>query len=526
MNSTGAGLRPATVLPVLAATALLLTGCGFVHISLGGGAASSTEPVSYQAELAYARCMQTHGVPGYPDPSSSGSGHVSTSRGTGHVAGSPTSPAERANAACEHLLTSATATATASATDTVGAAASAASSTPGSGPADCLDARPTCYTPAQLQVAYGIKPLLQRGLTGRGETIVLPEFPPAATGSSSTGDQVPTSSDIRQDLARFDRGFDLPAAQVRVVNSLAHAASPWQASPEEVEDTEIVHALAPDAAIREVLIPSSPTTSTAAVSAAVVAAVRLGLTQGGVISLSVGAGEQCFTAAEVAQWNSVLQAAERDRVTVVASLSDYGAATTACPPEAGAATVKGVDLPASDPLTLAVGGTTLHASEATGAYLGETAWNTSPSASGGGFSRLFSRPAYQDGVVTEATRGAPDVSADADPDTGMALAFSGNGSGSGSGYVYPAAGGTSAAAPLWAAVIALADQDAGRSLGFINPALYNIGRGASYHQAFHDVTSGNNTVAASTGYEAAPGWDPVTGWGSPNAQVLVPLLAR
>jgi len=209
-------------------------------------------------------------------------------------------------------------------------------------------------------------------------------------------------------------------------------------------------------------------------------------------------------------------------VTVVASLSDYGAETTACPPGSGAATDKGVDLPASDPLTLAVGGTTLQASHATGAYLGETVWNTSPSASGGGFSRLFSRPAYQDGVVTEAARGAPDVSADADPDTGMALAFSDGGN----GYLYPAAGGTSAAAPLWAAVIALADQDAGRSLGFVNPAIYNIGRGTSYHQAFHDVTSGNNTVATSTGYQAAPGWDPATGWGSPNAQVLVPLLAR
>jgi hypothetical protein len=87
--------------------------------------------------------------------------------------------------------------------------------------------------------------------------------------------------------------FGLPAARLQVVNTLAHATSPWLAATEEVEDTEIVHALAPDAAIREVLIPSSYTASPGRVSAAVVAALRLGLAQGGVISLSTGAGEQC-----------------------------------------------------------------------------------------------------------------------------------------------------------------------------------------------------------------------------------------
>jgi subtilase family serine protease len=104
----------------------------------------------------------------------------------------------------------------------------------------------------------------------------------------------------------------------------------------------------------------------------------------------------------------------------------------------------------------------------------------------------------------------------------MALAFS--------DHTLIAAGGTSAAAPLWAAVIALADQYAGHPLGFVNPALYEIGRSASYRQAFHDVTTGTNTVTfpaqTITGYQAALGWDPVTGWGSPDAQVLIPLLAR
>ena len=91
-------------------------------------------------------------------------------------------------------------------------------------------------------------------------------------------------------------------------------------------------------------------------------------------------------------------------------------------------------------------------------------------------------------------------------------------------------GGTSATAPLWAGLIALADQYADHHLGFVNPALYRIGRGPLYHRAFHDITTGTNTVRfppkTITGYQAAPGWDPVTGLGSPNAQALVPLLAR
>ena len=120
----------------------------------------------------------------------------------------------------------------------------------------------------------------------------------------------------------------------------------------------------------------------------------------------------------------------------------------------------------------------------------------------------------------------PDVAADAHPATGMTLAVSES---TASPSSSPASG-TSAAAPLWAALIALADQYAGHPLGFVNPAIYRIGRSTSYHQAFHDITTGNNTVTfpheTITGYQASPGWDPVTGWGSPNAQALIPLLAR
>jgi subtilase family serine protease len=91
-------------------------------------------------------------------------------------------------------------------------------------------------------------------------------------------------------------------------------------------------------------------------------------------------------------------------------------------------------------------------------------------------------------------------------------------------------GGTSESAPIWAGIIALADQYAGRHLGLVNPAIYQIGRSSHYTSAFHDVTSGNNTPKFSghtfVGYSATVGWDPVTGWGSPNARVLVALLAH
>jgi subtilase family serine protease len=214
--------------------------------------------------------------------------------------------------------------------------------------------------------------------------------------------------------------------------------------------------------------------------------------------------------------NAALEKAREQHVTVVASSGDTGTVSDQGPP-------RQVSLPASDPLVLAVGGTTLDATWATGAYHGEMAWNEGTEASGGGYSKLFVRPTYQNGVARiGATRGVPDVAANADSSTAMALDFA-------DGGLYPAQG-TSAATPLWAGVIALADQQAGQHLGFVNPAIYAIAGGPAYHQAFHDVVTGDNSVLWPTGvfagYTAGPGWDPVTGWGSPNAQYLVPLLAH
>jgi subtilase family serine protease len=310
---------------------------------------------------------------------------------------------------------------------------------------DC-DSLTTCYTPHQLRVAYGIQPLLDRGIDGRGETVVLPEL-------ASSRLSPPQVSDIRQDFSRFDSLFGLPAPRLRVVTTLAGPVSPLLADQEEVLDLEMVHVVAPGAAIVVDLVKATALNNPGNAIAAAVAAIRPGLSEGGVISISAAGqtgGEHCDTRAQIASLHSALQAAARHHVTVVAASGDVGAAT----------------------------------------------------------------------------RGVPDVAADASGHSGMALAISDGGG----KFTIRNSGGTSASAPIWAGLIALADQYAGRHLGFVNPAIYRIGRSAFYRRAFHDITRRDNTVRfppkTITGFRAAAGWDPVTGWGSPDARVLIPLLAR
>jgi subtilase family serine protease len=414
-------------------------------------------------------------------------------------------------------------TACAAALGLLTAAGAPAHALAGPGGNDCLAASPpSCYTPQQFRTAYDIQPLLDRGIDGRGETVSMIVYP---AGPAISPPQV---TDIRQDLAIFDGRFRLPAAHISVVTTLAGADSPWAAGLEEVIDTEIVHAVAPRAALRVVLMPSSPQDTPAAAAAAMLAALPLAIRDTDVVSFSGALGEHFFSPAQVAQMHGILRQAAARQVTVVASSGDLGALSDVF--HFGTAPVKEVSLPASDPFVLGVGGTALTAGPQTGSYVGETAWNQAVrgggiAASGGGFSGIFTRPAYQDGVPgTEATRGVPDVAGDAG--TGMALARQAGGG----SYQLLSAGGTSAAAPLWGGLMADADQLAGHDLGFVNPALYRIARSARYGQAFHDVTTGNNTMVMNgvtyTGYQAGPGWDPVTGLGSPDATVLVPILSH
>jgi subtilase family serine protease len=354
---------------------------------------------------------------------------------------------------------------------------------------DCLTASPPCYAPPQFRAAYDIQPLLDRGIDGRGETVTMIVFSAGPTNSP------PQVTDIRQDLATFDRLFDLPPARLQVVTSLAGASARWEAGTEEVMDTEIVHAVAPAAALRVVLMPADNSDTADGVAADTLAGLQLAIRETDVVSFSGGLGEDYFSPAQVAEMHGLLREAAARHGTVVAASGDQGVVSPIG--RLGVAPVKGVGLPASDPLVLAVGGTVLTADPQTGSYVGETAWNQAivpgqdSFASGGGFSDLFPRPAYQNGVPgTQATRGVPDVAGDADGQTGMALAVdAGDGS-----HDLRSAGGTSASTPLWGGLMALADQLAGRDLGFVNPAIYRIARRPLYARAFHDVTVGNNTV--------------------------------
>jgi len=405
------------------------------------------------------------------------------------------------------------------------------------GPASsCLSPPASCYAPDLFRVEYGTQALLDSGIDGRGETVTLLDAAPPGPSASAcpppcTIVNGPATSDIRRDLAAFDSEFRLSAARIEVVTSLADPASPWQVNDQEAADAEIVHTVAPAATLRLVLLPSNAMDSAATATAGMIAGLRLAVSGTDVASIGFGLGEHFFTTAQAAEMHSILAGAEAHHVTVIAGSGDNGGFSDTW--WFGTA-VKEVSLPASDPLVLAAGGTTFTGNLSAGAYIRETAWNSqngsfseSLGASGGGFSHLYARPAYQDGVPgISAMRGVPDVAGDADQQGGWVALLTTGGKTSISSY-----SGTGAAAALWAGLMALADQYAHHDLGFVNPAIYRIARSPSYHQAFHDITTGSNIQtlaypAGTAGYQAGPGWDPVTGWGSPDAQVLIPLLAR
>lgn len=179
-----------------------------------------------------------------------------------------------------------------------------------------------------------------------------------------------------------------------------------------------------------------------------------------------------------------------------------------------------------------VGGTTLTTTGPNGAYVSETVWNwdvefgiTAGIGSGGGISTVYPIPAWQQGVNMSANQGSttmrnvPDVAFTAD----NIYVIADNGS------QLPGTGGTSCAAPLWAAFAALVNQQAAASghppLGFLNPAIYAIGESSSYASDFHDITTGNNTSPNSPGkFYAVAGYDLCTGWGTPNGLNLIGAL--
>jgi subtilase family serine protease len=373
------------------------------------------------------------------------------------------------------------------------------------------------YSPQTVQRVYGVSPLLRRGIDGRGETVVLPEtIPPGSQ---------PLDTNLRQDLAAFDTRNHLRAVDLTMEKALGFTGETALADGEEVQDAEMVHTIAPGAKIAVMLAPFRAF----AFPSGMAALLRAAAGRGNVVSFSQSECERtsCLSAGQLRSLNGALREARDRHVSIFASAGDDG------PLSGGLRGGKEVTAPGSSPLVTSVGGTTLTARH--GAYGSESVWTdninhpTSSgarlSATGGGLSTRYARPGYQNGLpVIGNHRGVPDVAAMAQPGMATVLLRGGH------DHIFPA-GGTSESAPLWAGIAVLADQDAHRQLGFLNAGLYRIGRSPMYQRAFHDITHGNNTVTLPSGknvvgYSASRGWDPVTGWGTPNAQVLVPLLAK
>ncbi|HXY43342.1 MAG TPA: S53 family peptidase, partial [Acidimicrobiales bacterium] len=238
------------------------------------------------------------------------------------------------------------------------------------------------------------------------------------------------------------------------------------------------------------------------------------------------------TKASLLAFRGTYELAQRRHVTVLGAAGDWGATSQ---------TAKGtyydrrvINWPASDPLVTAVGGTQILL-DAAGKQVSPTrVWNDDgttvpPSAGGGGVSIIFARPSWQIGVaaVVGKHRGIPDVSMDASCNPGAYVYASYPGTFGGESPVC----GTSLASPLFAGIVALADQLAGHDLGLLNPTLYRLG--ADHAPGLVDVTHGNNSVriplkdgtAVVTGFAAVKGYDLASGWGTVKAAALVPELA-
>jgi subtilase family serine protease len=380
---------------------------------------------------------------------------------------------------------------------------------------------PLCYGPKQIQEAYDIQSLIDKGINGKGRTIVIID---AA--------QSPT---IRHDLNEFDEMFGLndPVLNIFAPNGLPPFDPSQEGNAGEISlDVEWAHAIAPRATIDLVLAPSLSFTD---ILSATQFAVEHNL--GAVISMSFGGSETCAPPDFLQAEHQIFAEATQKHITLLASAGDSGAFPS---PPGGVCNANGVivslgpgvEYPASDPLVTAVGGTRLVADTTTGKYVSETTWNDQEGATGGGISLVFARPEYQANVPGLTTsRGVPDVAYNADPETGVIVVCSS--CGAGPDFAAPF-GGTSAGAPQWAGIVALADQVAGKRLGFLNDAIYQIGEGSQYSSNFQDITTGNNTVFVNVngklvqvpGFSAGAGWDAVTGWGTPDVDELVPLLAK
>jgi subtilase family serine protease len=437
--------------------------------------------------------------------------------------------------------------------------------------AQCASVGRRCFNPASTRAAYNLSPLYQQGLDGSGMTIAIVD----SYGSDT----------IAHDLHVYNQTWGLPpmcgeegvtcSAGMPTFSQLSLQGSPATKAPpsssngtgqedksawalEVSLDVETAHAIAPGA---NILLVHTPTAETLGVQgfpqmmADEDYVVQHHLAQ--VISQSFASAEDAFGSAQSLQnLRYAFQHAAANGVTVLGSSGDGGSANTEKTPVGqGGSTipVPTVEWPASDPLVTGVGGTYL-CTDAT-ATNGRIVDSVNPPVncqnnpgqaevgwidSGGGFSHVFAKPTFQStlpagSTFTGSMRGVPDIALQASARTGalvyITLPNDGN-----SGLICPGGapcstgwydiGGTSLSCPQWAGLVAIAAQSKGHGLGPINQALYTLAANpTTYANDFFDVTVGNNQADPSvTGYTASPGWDPVTGLGTPNAANLIPDL--
>ncbi len=340
------------------------------------------------------------------------------------------------------------------------------------------------FNPPQVAQAYGFP----TGVNGQGQTIGILELGGGYNAS---------------DLSAYFSGLGIPEPQVTAVSVDGGANSPGDpngADGEVALDIEVAGSIAPGA---NIAVYFTPNTNQGFVDALTTALHDTANGPPSVISISWGSAESNYTAQTLTAFDGACQSAAALGITITVASGDNGSTD--------GGTGNNVDFPASSPHVLGCGGTKLIASGTTISQ--EVVWNDQPQggASGGGVSAVFSVPTWQANANVPAAptsaggRGVPDVAGDASPETGYNVSFDGQNE---------VVGGTSAVAPLWAALIALLNQQRGSNLGFINPTIY-----ASAENGFNDITQGNNGA-----WSAGPGWDPCTGLGSPNGAQLATLL--
>jgi kumamolisin len=352
----------------------------------------------------------------------------------------------------------------------------------------------TSYTPVNVAKLYNFP----SGATGAGQTVAIIEL-----GGGYR------AADLQ---AYFSKLGIRPTPKVTAVSvdgaKNTPAGDPNSADGEVLLDIEVIGSIAPAAKIAVYFAPNTDKGFLDAITTAIHDKVR----KPSVVSISWGGAESTWTNQSLQSYDQAFQDAALLGVTVCCASGDDGSVDGQTDGKAH------VDFPSSSPHVLACGGTRLESSN--GRIQSEVVWNHGPGkgATGGGVSDFFPLPDFQKNAKVPVSvnpthfkgRGVPDVSGDADPATGYQIRVDSKDA------VF---GGTSAVAPLWAALIALMNQHLQRPAGYLNPVIY-APLPATPLKGFRDIVSGDNG-----GYFAGPGWDPCTGLGSPDGTALQTALA-